>query len=223
MQGSFCTSLRSRQVWRVLEPVLSSFSPKLQECHLGGHDFDFHDLSAMVPLRVVLLTSSCLDDSNKQETHARLQRLSHTTDIHHAAVALLLSDEPFALASERYNLEGLMGLQVLMAESQGDPLPVIPIADASSFFSSVHDYYTGRLATVPISSPSPSRSISLMAHATCSAPLNEQDTHILSDLFPSLPALSQATRSREGRAILDDYFGSIGGSILQFWGGSFPH
>ncbi|XHG03377.1 hypothetical protein AWENTII_006686 [Aspergillus wentii] len=74
---------------------------------------------------------------------------------------------------------------------------------------------------LPSLNPTLSDSVSLLSQTTKfggSRGLSEHDTNVLSDLFPSLGAMSQAVRTQEGRAVLQDYFGDrIMGEIVGFW------
>ncbi|KAL4861335.1 hypothetical protein BDV12DRAFT_180427 [Aspergillus spectabilis] len=76
------------------------------------------------------------------------------------------------------------------------------------------------LEDIPVASPSLGDSVALLAHATSEYPstLCERNTNILSDLFPSLKRLSEATRTREGQELLIDYLGEdTAQRIVKFW------
>lgn len=102
------------------------------------------------------------------------------------------------------------------------PIPIIPIQDSAAFLPSMQEYING-LANTPQLNPSPSLPTSLLAHTTTSSSyhlLSETESNILSDLFPSLPALSRAVRTREGRALVMDHFDTeTARRILEFWEG----
>ncbi len=105
-----------------------------------------------------------------------------------------------------------------MFESLTHPIPVIPIPDASSFLPAIHKYMAS-LEDIPMGSPSPADSVALLAQATsdCST-LCEQASNILSDLFPSLRKLSEATHAQEGQNLIEDYLGeSTANIVIKFW------
>ncbi|KAL3478943.1 hypothetical protein BJX99DRAFT_223260 [Aspergillus californicus] len=108
---------------------------------------------------------------------------------------------------------------IRLFESLANPLPVIPVADAPSFFSSIQEYMAN-LDDIPVDSPTLGDSIVLLSCATTGYPgaLCEQTTNILSDLFPSFRTLSQATHTSEGRGLLGDYLGEqTAENIIRFW------
>lgn len=46
----------------------------------------------------------------------------------------------------------------------------------------------------------------------------QQNLNILSDLFPSVQALSAAVRTTEGRLLIADYLGThVAGKLISFW------
>lgn len=132
MHGTFSQSILRRPIWSVLEPVLRASDTRLQgmPCHLHPasvgssgtshhyyigceserYDFSFDLSSSSQPLHILLLTSSSLEATNKQETISRLQHFSNNSS--KIAVAFLLSEKPFTTASGKYNLDGLLALQV---------------------------------------------------------------------------------------------------------------
>jgi len=61
----------------------------------------------------------------------------------------------------------------------------------------------------------------LLAHTTAAAPgqpLSEHDANVLSDLFPSMRALEEATRTTQGKAVIREYFDSkTAANIIDFW------
>ncbi|KAK9589264.1 hypothetical protein V6Z93_006640 [Aspergillus fumigatus] len=181
-------------------------------------DFDF-DLGNSQHLLVLLLSQSFVQD-NRQETIAQLKRFSGmATGSHRKAIAFLLTEEPFSSASGRYSLDGLLALQVLMAESLPDHLPTIPIPDSSCFATCIQEYI-GSLANLPPFSRPLTDTVALLhrMRAPSFAPLLEQDANVLSDLFPSMKSLSQAIRTQEGSFALDEYLGSqLAMDITQFW------
>ncbi|KAL2009513.1 hypothetical protein VTN00DRAFT_5320 [Thermoascus crustaceus] len=219
----FCSSLRNRPVWRVLGPILTS-GPEmsLRESRLETHDFVFEIPSSrrQQQLRVILLTPSS-QPPNGQDTTTRLEQFSTSTGGRGIAIAFLLSEEAFTSASGRCILDGLVDAQALLLDTLPISIPIIPIQDSAAFLPSMQEYING-LANTPQPNPSPSLPTSLLAHTT-SAPyhlLSETDTNILSDLFPSLPALSRAVRTRKGRALVMDHFDAeTARRILEFWEG----
>ena len=106
-----------------------------------------------------------------------------------------------------------------VAERLPAPIPIIPIPDSSSFFSCLEGYTTG-LAEIPLQAPSLTESMALLSHVTSahSNMLSDQETNIVSDLFPSLRGLSQAARTLEGWEVLVDYLGEARTrEIAEFW------
>jgi hypothetical protein len=96
---------------------------------------------------------------------------------------------------------------------------VITIPDAPSFLASVKEYMAN-LEDIPVTSSALGESLALLAQATSEYPnaLCEQATNILSDLFPSFTALSEATRTTEGQKVIGDYFGGdMAEKIVRFW------
>ncbi|KAL4883802.1 hypothetical protein BJY04DRAFT_184437, partial [Aspergillus karnatakaensis] len=109
-------------------------------------------------------------------------------------------------------------ISLSLFENLTNPLPVIPIPDGPSLFTSLQEYMAN-LETIPVANPSPGDSVALLAHAT-SGPVTlcEQTTYILSDLYPSFKALSKAARVGEGQDMLVDYLGEEqAGRIFKFW------
>lgn len=128
-QGTFSQSLLNRPIWAVLGPVLMASDAQLQGtpgpsltllqylsrlgCESQNHDFNFC-LAPGLNLQILLLTPSSLETANKQETVSRLQRFSTTSPASsQIAIAILLSEDSFTTASGKYNLDGLLALQVL--------------------------------------------------------------------------------------------------------------
>jgi hypothetical protein len=81
--------------------------------------------------------------------------------------------------------------------------------------------YINGLAGVPRLGPSPMSPISLLPYLTRDAPyhlLSEHNINVLSDLFPTLSALSKACRTDAGRALLRNYVGEeTARRIVDFW------
>ncbi|PYH90603.1 hypothetical protein BO71DRAFT_402074 [Aspergillus ellipticus CBS 707.79] len=143
LRGTYCSSLRGCSVWKVIGPILTA-SKGIEEDRLRGHDFSFPIGSGAETLRILLLTPSSVQPDAVQSTTPRLQQFSvSTTTGGKRAVAILLSEAPFSSASGRYNLDGLLALQVLMVESLPTMLPIIPVADAACFLTSVQEYISG--------------------------------------------------------------------------------
>lgn len=102
-------------------------------------------------------------------------------------------------------------------------VPIIPVSEPSTFFASIHEYLEvlarapSHLSSFPISSSA----LSLLRHVTGNGPsqsLSPHDINVLSDLFPSLSALSSAVRTPEGRQVLADYLGDgTASNIIEFW------
>ncbi|EAW15246.1 uncharacterized protein ACLA_059090 [Aspergillus clavatus NRRL 1] len=140
------------------------------------------------------------------------------TPAHSRAIAFLLTEEPFSSASGKYSLDGLMALQVLVMESQVGPLPIIPVTESSCFVACIQEYISG-LVNLPSMTRPFADTVSLLYHmrTPSSASLSEQDANVLSDLFPSLNALSQSVRTSEGRFLLGEYLGQQASEILEFW------
>ncbi|KAL4916627.1 hypothetical protein BDW62DRAFT_185590 [Aspergillus aurantiobrunneus] len=222
VRGTYNPSLRDRSIWKIIEPVLTASPGSIKEERVSQtSDFTFQQENSTLSLQLLLLSPSSLEEDNeKQNTGLRLRHFAASDPMMHSrkAIAFLLSEEAFTSASGKYSLNGLLTLQALMFESLTNPLPVISIPDAPSFFPSIHDYISN-LHRIPIASPSLSDSVALLAHATSDhSTLCEQNSNILSDLFPSFTALSEATRTREGRGLLEDYLGEgTAQSVIGFW------
>lgn len=129
LQGTFSQSLLNCPIWAVLGPGLMASGAQLQGtpgpsltplqdlsrpgCESQNHDFSFC-LASGLNLHFLLLTPSSLELSNKQETVSRLRRFSTTSPASsQSAIAILLSEDPFTTASGKYNVDGLLALQVL--------------------------------------------------------------------------------------------------------------
>ena len=99
-------------------------------------------------------------------------------------------------------------------------MPIVPISDASCFPSSIQDYL-GSLVDLSLPSPTSTDTVSLLSHTTTfisSYSSSEHNTNILSDLFPSLRALSRAVRSHEGQVIVKEYLGDeVALGVVGFW------
>jgi hypothetical protein len=65
-------------------------------------------------------------------------------------------------------------------------------------------------------------SLEILSHATITTPerpLNQHDTYILSDLFPSIRALCHGVRARQSVRLLHEYFGvQKAREVMEFWG-----
>ncbi|KAL4957337.1 hypothetical protein BDW69DRAFT_31641 [Aspergillus filifer] len=106
-----------------------------------------------------------------------------------------------------------------MFETLAIPLPVIPIPNAPSFFSSVHEYMTN-LEGIPVITSTLGDSVALLAHTSSDYPrtLDEPSRNVLSDLFPSFRKLSAASRLQEGQELLVDYLGQdTAENVVRFW------
>ncbi|RWQ99975.1 hypothetical protein C8Q69DRAFT_43450 [Paecilomyces variotii] len=222
-----CFSLRTRPVWPVLHPVLMSTSGiRLQEAHLETHDFSFSIPSTQGnrSLRILLLTPSSLSPSDKAETIYRIERLSSPPGGQDVLIAFLLSENAFTSASRRSNLAPLLDLQALLVSELPSPhsIPIVPIADSSTFLSSMQEYISA-LTNPPRLSVPREPVTSLLAHMTTSAPyhlLSAEESNILTDLFPSWRELSRAVRSDEGRELLREYLElETVRRIVEFWEG----
>ncbi|OJJ68874.1 hypothetical protein ASPBRDRAFT_46154, partial [Aspergillus brasiliensis CBS 101740] len=132
-----------------------------------GCDFIFRLAHETATLGILLLTPSSIEPPIAQETTSRLRQFSALPSrINHNAVAFLLSETPFHSASGRYRIDGLVALQALyehscylyssakkvfatnnkepcrMIESLPSMLPIIPVAEADCFLTSVQEYIT---------------------------------------------------------------------------------
>lgn len=207
----------------------------------GYYDFSFRSAGGS-QIYILLLTLSSLDASNKQETISRIQRFADSSSSRQA-IAFLLSEDSFVTASGKYPLDGLLNLQVMygihycklcqftqtrltstvvfrISESLTVPIPIVPIPDISCFSSSIQGYLNG-IVDLPLPNSSLADSISLLSHTTAFIslqPLLEHDTNVLSDLFPSMRALSQAICSHEGQATVREYLGDeVALGVVRFW------
>lgn len=97
-------------------------------------------------------------------------------------------------------------------------IPILPIPDSSCFLGIMKEYMRG-LVDIPVQESSMPDSINLLAHTTSDAGvLSEQDTNILSDLFPSFGVMSRALQTQDGQDILRDHLGDeTARDILDFW------
>ncbi|KAF5864234.1 hypothetical protein ETB97_008231 [Aspergillus alliaceus] len=223
IKGYYSTALRHRDIWKVVGPILTNPTVGLQESELQDCDFIIQLQSYSLSLRAILLTPSSVQPCHKEHTISRLKSFYHTMDSsssQRGIITFLLSEESFDTASGKCNLDGLLTLQALVAESLPAPSSIIPIPDSSYLLPCIEEYTT-RLADIPVKSPSFTDSLALLSHVTSESPdiLSEQETNILSDLFPSLRSLSQAMRTLEGWGILVDYLGEARAKeIAGFWG-----
>ncbi|KAL3458457.1 hypothetical protein BJX64DRAFT_292164 [Aspergillus heterothallicus] len=222
IHGTFNSSLRSNPIWSVLGPILMASSESIEEVSRHQiNDFTFTQKADNQPLQVLILTPSSLEAYHKRSLILRLREFAalDSSSCPQKAIAFLLSEDAFSSANEKYSLNGLLALQVLLFESLAVPLPVITIADASSFLTSIQEYMAN-LEDIPVTSSTLGESLALLAQATSEYPnaLCDEVTNILSDLFPSFTALSKATRTVEGQELLEGYFGrEKAEKIIQFW------
>ncbi|KAL4925514.1 uncharacterized protein BDV17DRAFT_184058 [Aspergillus undulatus] len=222
-RATYSPALRERSVWKVIGPVLAASSDTVDEARtIQSSDFTFQQENSAQCLQILLITQSSLQESEKQNTGLRLRHFTSSSDpasSSRKAIAFLLSEEPFNSASRKYNLDGLLALQVLMFETLTAPLPVISISDAPSLFQSV-DEYMMNIEDIPVAGPTLGDSVALLAHTTSDYPrsMDEQTHNVLSDLFPSFRKLSAATRIQEGQRLLVEYLGQdIAEKIVKFW------
>lgn len=102
-------------------------------------------------------------------------------------------------------------------------VPIIPVSEPSTLFASIREYLEvlARAPSQLSSFPTSSSALSLLGHVTANSPsqsLSQHDINVLSDLFPSLSALSSAVRTPEGRQLLTDYLGEgTASNIVEFW------
>ncbi|KAJ0421332.1 hypothetical protein BJY00DRAFT_312242 [Aspergillus carlsbadensis] len=221
IRGTFSSSLRSNPIWEVIGPILMASSKSIEEVSRPQVDFTFIQEGDNEHLQLLLLTPSSLEAYQKRSLILRLREFaaSDSSSCPRKAIAFLLSEDAFSNASEKYSLNGLLALQVLLFESLAVPLPVIAIPDAASFLASVKEYMAN-LEDIPVTSSALGESLALLAQATSEYPnaLCEQATNILSDLFPSFKSLSEATRTLEGQEVLREYLGGeAAAKIVRFW------
>ena len=102
---------------------------------------------------------------------------------------------------------------------QTHPIPLIFVPSPQVLLSYL-EYYVSTLPTIRAPKPRsvPVFPTRLIAQATAGAPLSEHDASVLSELFPSIRALEEGTRTIEGREKIDAYFDKVtADSILEFW------
>jgi hypothetical protein len=109
-------------------------------------------------------------------------------------------------------------------ETLSTPLmPIIPVPEPSALFPSIYEYVEvlGTALCQLSEYPPSSSALGLLGHVTANGPsqsLSQHDINVLSDLFPSLSALSSAIRMQEGRQLLSEYLGDgIASKIVEFW------
>lgn len=127
VHGTYCASLRDRPIWNAIGPVLTRSSTCLEgelhwhlsdsmlivpERNLGLFDLSVHLQSRPQHVSVILLSESSIDSSTKTDTISRLKQIIETAP-QQGVVAFLLSEGSFANASERYQLDGFLSLQIL--------------------------------------------------------------------------------------------------------------
>jgi hypothetical protein len=101
--------------------------------------------------------------------------------------------------------------------------PIISVSEPSAFFPSIKEYgeALGRTPKQLQSLPSSSSALALLEHVAAGGPSqrpSQHDINVLSDLFPSLRALSSAIRTEDGRKLLADYLrDSVGSAVIEFW------
>src|SRR5262245_61322999 len=99
-------------------------------------------------------------------------------------------------------------------------IPVIPILGPANLLPSLEAYIKD-LNISPQLHPSLPMPTLLLSHAAVAAPyccLTEHNTNVLSDLFPSLCALSIAVKTNNGKDILAEYFDNeTVRRIIGFW------
>ncbi|RMJ25586.1 hypothetical protein PHISP_03555 [Aspergillus sp. HF37] len=135
------------------------------------------------------------------------------------AVGFLISERPPARENGRCNVDGILGLQVLIAESLEIAIPIIPIPDSGSFLSSIQEYMAS-LVVLPVLRPGLSDAVALLARTTRSRyfKFTEADISALGELFPSLRAMSRAVRTEGWRQMLRAYFGdALGTEMIRYW------
>ncbi|QKX55204.1 uncharacterized protein TRUGW13939_02296 [Talaromyces rugulosus] len=223
----FSSSLRHRSVWSVLSPVFEAADITLEESLVNTHDLEFHLPDQDISLRAILVTPSCLEDASRQVTLTRAEQFATVNSSRvknsHLAIVFLLSDKAFQTARGRYRADGLVSLQALIFQSQSaSGLPIIPAAEPSTVLASVQEHCNA-LARGPISHPSfpPPSPLSLLEYVVTSGPSQlpaKHNLNVLSDLFPSLRALSRAATTPDGRQLIVDYLGEdLADSIQAFW------
>lgn len=104
------------------------------------------------------------------------------------------------------------------------PIPILAVPHVNALFSSLQGYIKDLEKSTEVAqtlSPLSTMPTSLLSHAVATAPhlpLSEHDTNVLSDLFPSFRALSQALMTPEGRDTVREYFDEeTARGIIEFW------
>jgi hypothetical protein len=103
----------------------------------------------------------------------------------------------------------------------GKPIPVVLVLSTNDIFATIERYVKElgtKIETSLRPNPVPS---ALVAHATTTAPfqpLSQRDTKVLTDSFPSIRLLEEATRSHSGRNRIASLLGPIiSENISDFW------
>ncbi|MCJ1302332.1 hypothetical protein MMC08_005135 [Hypocenomyce scalaris] len=215
----FCTSLRQRPEWAPIIPELyTSTSFKFWETALRTHDLALPlpstSKTGTSHLRVLLLSPSSVEESNRPETISRLERFSTLTGGDSIAIAFLLYlPQPLRSSS---GMHAYMALQALLL-SHSLPIPILPLPTPTSLLPTL-THYVSQFSLQPQLTIAP---LTLLPHTTTTAPLRplpEHTIHILSDLYHSLAEVATATGSEAGRRQLTEWVGEeVAVGMREFW------
>ncbi|KAA6415925.1 MAG: hypothetical protein FRX48_00644 [Lasallia pustulata] len=206
----FCTSLRQRPEWAPIIPDLySCTSFQFRETTLETHDLalPLHSASGIgTPrLRVLLLSPSSIEASNRTATTTRIERFSTLTGGDSIAIVFLLHLPKPQPSPQHSGLHAYMTLQALLL-SQSLSIPLLPLFAPTTLLRTLTTYLSHPPLPLRPSVPS----LALLPHTTATAParpLPEHTTHVLSDLCHSLAEVATATATEEGRMGLREWVG----------------
>ncbi|OKL58383.1 hypothetical protein UA08_06071 [Talaromyces atroroseus] len=230
-------SLRGRPVWEVLLPILDSNNElTFEDSPDNICDLTFYcpneTWASNVEVHCILVTPPDIEATNRQATLIRAEKLAIATHKNvqsrcDRVIVFVCSATAFQTASRYCSIDGFVSLQVLLFDSpSAAALPIIIVGEPSELLSSIKErcqvlqHHLDQSPERPHlgSSASSLRLLEhIVAHASDSVTC-QQNLNILSDLFPSLRALSAAIRTMEGRQLIADYLGSrVARNIVAFW------
>ncbi|KUL82594.1 hypothetical protein ZTR_10242 [Talaromyces verruculosus] len=235
-------SLRCRPIWDVLSPILESSDANVT---FGGSRDDTYDIATFVPvvdplldavLHILFLTPSTIEEAARQATLACIEQFIsvHQNDSRHRHVAIVFlnSDTAFQKAGRRCTIDAFVALQALVFDSPSVmDIPIIMLAEPDELLPALKEHYHAVQRNISHSPDTSLMSTSLQAPSNSTLYLLEQivaqgsdqlawqqNVDILSDFFPSLRALSAASRTVEMRRLIAEYLGErFAKHIESFW------
>ncbi|PCG90083.1 Hypothetical protein PENO1_100980 [Penicillium occitanis (nom. inval.)] len=235
-------SLQCRPIWDVLSPILDSSDANVT---FGGSRDDTYDIATYVPvldpllaavLYTLVLTPAAIEEAARQATLARIEQFisvhQNGSRHRHVAIVFLNSDTAFQGASRRCTIDAFVALQALLFDS---PLiidiPITILSEPDELLKSLKEHYYAVQRNINRPPDTTLMSTSLQAPSNSTLYLLEQivaqgsdqlacqqNVNILSDFFPSLRALSAASRTVEMRRLIAEYLGErLAKHIESFW------